>query len=242
MSSFTVVPVVDLMGGLVVHARAGERDRYRPLAGSKLTASAEPVAVVEALLELHPFGALYIADLDAICGRGGHRSLLAELARRFPDLALWVDAGIATEARLQELLAIPGLRPVLGSESQHDPRLLERACALAPDRILLSLDWRGEEALDPAGLRMRPEHWPRDVVVMTLARVGTGSGPDIARLEEVRRAAGSQRRIWAAGGVRGLEDLEGLRERDIAGALVATALHDGRLDRGALARLAEVAL
>lgn len=226
------------MGGLVVHARAGERERYRPLAGSKLAASAEPVAVVEALLVLHPFCALYIADLDAIRGRGDHRSLLAELARRFSGLALWVDAGIATEAGLRELLAMPGVRPVLGSESQHDPRLLERACALAPDRILLSLDWRGEEALDPVGLRARPERWPRDVIVMTLARVGTGSGPDVARLDEVRRAAGPDRRIWAAGGVRGLEDLEVLRERGIAGALVATALHDGRLGRAELARLA----
>lgn len=226
------------MGGLVVHARAGERERYRPLAGSKLVGSAEPVAVVEALLALHRFPALYIADLDAIRGRGDHRPLLAELARCFPRLALWVDAGVAEEEPLRELLALPAVRPVLGSESQDDPRLLERARAIAPERIVLSLDWRGEEALDPAGLRARPELWPRDVVVMTLARVGTGSGPDLARLEEVRRAAGSQRRIWAAGGVRGLEDLEGLRERGIAGALVATALHDGRLGRTELARLA----
>lgn len=242
MPSFTVVPVVDLMDGLVVHARAGERDRYRPLASSKLAASAEPVAVVEALLALHPFCALYIADLDAIRGRGAQSALLAELATRFPQLDFWVDAGIATETRLRELLAVPGLRPVLGSESQEDPKLLERASALAPGRILLSLDWRGEEALDPAGLGEHPDLWPEEVIVMTLGRVGTGSGPDLARLEKVRDVAGSTRRVWAAGGVRGLEDLLLLRERGIAGALVATALHDGRLDRGALARLAGSAL
>lgn len=230
-----MVPVLDLVGGLVVHARAGERDRYRPLTGSKLVDSAEPVAVVEALLALHPFRVLYLADLDAIRGRGDHRALLGELARRFPDLVLWVDAGIASEDRLRDLAALPGLRPVLGSESQADPRLLE----LASERILLSLDWRGEEPLDPAGLRERPELWPADVVVMTLARVGTGSGPDFARLEQVHRTAGPGRRIWAAGGVRGLDDLLQLRARGIAGALVATALHDGRLNRAELARLDE---
>lgn len=226
----------------MVHARAGERDRYRPLSGSRLVASAEPVSVVEALLALHSFPALYVADLDAIRDRGDHLALLYDLGERHPELSLWIDAGIATEAWLRELLAIPGLRPVLGSESQRDPDLLERACALAPDRVLLSLDWRGEEALDPAGLGEHPELWPEDVIVMTLGRVGTGSGPDLARLEEVREVAGSTRRVWAAGGVRGLEDLLLLREHGIAGALVATALHDGRLDRGALARLAGSAL
>ncbi|MCL6606479.1 MAG: histidine biosynthesis protein [Geminicoccaceae bacterium] len=241
MPSFTVVPVVDLVGGLVVHARAGERERYRPLAGSKLTGSAEPLAVVEALLTLHPFRVLYLADLDAIRGRGDHRPLLVQLATRFPDLVLWVDAGIASEERLRDLEALPGVRPVLGSESQADPRLLERTHALASERLVLSLDWRGEEPLDPAGLRERPELWPGDVIVMTLARVGTASGPDFARIDAVHRAAGSARRVWAAGGVRGLEDLERLRERGIAGALVATALHDGRLGRTELARLAEPA-
>jgi phosphoribosylformimino-5-aminoimidazole carboxamide ribotide isomerase len=235
--SFTVVPVLDLVGGLVVHARAGERDRYRPLAGSKLVDSAEPVAVVEALLALFPFRALYLADLDAIRGRGDHRRLVGELVRRFPDLVLWVDAGIASEGRLRDLAALPGVRPVLGSESQQDSRLLARALELAPEQVLLSLDWRGEEPLDPADLHTRPDLWPADVVVMTLARVGTGSGPDFARLEEVRREAGPGRRVWAAGGVRGLDDLLRLRERGIAGALVATALHDGRLGRAELARL-----
>lgn len=233
------------MGGLVVHARAGERERYRPLEGSKLARSAEPRAVVEALLALHPFRVIYLADLDAIRGRGDHRPLLADLARCFPDLAFWVDAGIASADRFRELSALPGLRPVLGSESQADPHLLEQAHrlveepGLAAERIVLSLDWRGEEPLDPAGLRDRPELWPRDVIVMTLARVGTGSGPDFARLAEVRDAAGPERRIWAAGGVRGLEDLLHLRDRGMAGALVATALHDGRLGRAELARSAE---
>jgi uncharacterized protein related to proFAR isomerase len=39
--------------------------------------------------------------------------------------------------------------------------------------------------------------------------------------------------------VRGVEDLVALRELGCAGALVASALHDGRLGREQLARLAE---
>lgn len=236
MSAFTLVPVLDLLDGLVVHARAGERARYRPLTGSHLVDSADPLAVVGALRALHPFPALYIADLDAIQGRNGHDAVLAAIAAAHPGLELWVDAGIASEERLGALLAPPGIRPVLGSESQHGFALLERARERAPQRILLSLDWRGEEPLDPAGLCDRPDLWPQDVIVMTLGRVGTGSGPDRERLRAVRERAGG-RRIWAAGGVRGLEDLLALRTEGFAGALVATALHEGRLGAAELARL-----
>jgi phosphoribosylformimino-5-aminoimidazole carboxamide ribotide isomerase len=63
---------------------------------------------------------------------------------------------------------------------------------------------------------------------MTLARVGSGAGPDVDRLAAVRRIA-SGRRIYAAGGVRDAADLAALAHAGIAGALVATALHDGRL-------------
>ncbi|MCS6877827.1 MAG: HisA/HisF-related TIM barrel protein [Geminicoccaceae bacterium] len=239
MSSFTVVPVLDLEGGLVVHARAGARERYRPLAGSRLADTAEPRAVVAAFLALHPFPVVYLADLDAIAGRGDHRALLAALAARFPTTRFWVDAGIDTEEKLRALAGLPRVRAVLGSESQKDVDLLARARALVPEGVVLSLDWRADEPLDPAGLSERPELWPEDVIVMTLARVGTGAGPDLARLEAVRRAAGPKRRIWAAGGVRGLEDLLCLRRAGFAGALVATAFHEGRLGKAELARLAE---
>ena len=53
-------------------------------------------------------------------------------------------------------------------------------------------------------------------------------GPDLDRLRAIRAAA-PDRAIYAAGGVRGAADLKALRRDGIAGALVATSLHDGRL-------------
>ena len=46
------------------------------------------------------------------------------------------------------------------------------------------------------------------------------------------------RRLYAAGGVRGLADLTGLAQVGAAGALVATALHDGSLSAADIATLA----
>jgi phosphoribosylformimino-5-aminoimidazole carboxamide ribotide isomerase len=75
------------------------------------------------------------------------------------------------------------------------------------------------------------------LIVMTLARVGTGGGPDLAKIGGIVRRAGD-RRVYAAGGVRGLPDLLALRDIGAAGALVATALHRGQIKTGDLEEIA----
>jgi phosphoribosylformimino-5-aminoimidazole carboxamide ribotide isomerase len=71
---------------------------------------------------------------------------------------------------------------------------------------------------------------------MTLARVGSGAGPDLERLAAV--AAGAPGRlIYAAGGIRDAADLATLKRLGVAGALVATSLHDGRLTGRDIAQL-----
>jgi phosphoribosylformimino-5-aminoimidazole carboxamide ribotide isomerase len=229
---FEPVPVIDLMGGLVVHARAGERDRYRPLEGSVVSASPEPLAVVRGLLALHPFRTLYIADLDAILKTGDHKPLVREIAAAFPGLRLWVDAGFSAGCGCRRFLAAGLGDLVLGSESQADLDLL-RELKDEP-RLVLSLDYQGPSPVGPGELFETPELWPERVIVMTLARVGSGGGPDLERLDAVRAFAPG-RKVYAAGGVRGAADLEALRGIGCAGVLVASALHDGRLGAGDLA-------
>lgn len=231
MASFDLIPVIDLMGGLVVHARAGERDRYRPLENSRVSASPDPAAVTRGLLALHPFRTLYIADLDAIRKQGDHKALIFGLRQSFPQLRLWVDAGFSGECGCRRFLAAGLGDLVLGSESQADLRLLD---LFGDDRrLVLSLDFQGQRPLGAAALFEAPERWPERVIAMTLARVGSGGGPDLDRLGALRRLAPGKR-LYAAGGVRGADDLRALVELGCAGALVASALHDGRLGRAEL--------
>jgi len=233
MAPFDIVPVLDLKAGQVVHARAGERDRYLPIR-SPLAAGSEPRAILDGLLALAPFRCVYIADLDAIEGRGDHRDLIEDLVDRHRKLDIWVDAGFGDADRAAEV-ADMGATPVLGSESWRDGgRLTAALSQLGARRCVLSLDYRGDGFVGPPGFDTEPALWPDRVIVMTLGRVGTGLGPDLARLEAVSRRAPSHR-VFAAGGVRGSQDIRALAERRLAGVLVATALHDGRLSREALA-------
>ena len=66
--SFRVIPVIDLKGGMAVHAVGGRRDQYRPLR-SVWQASASPIALAAALRDDLGIDRLYLADLDAIEGR-----------------------------------------------------------------------------------------------------------------------------------------------------------------------------
>jgi len=217
--------VLDLKGGVVVRARMGKRDDYRPIE-TPLSPTSSPIDVMRGLLTVHPFRSVYVADLDAIEGRGDHRDVLARLKSQF-DVDLWVDNGIAELATANHWLATGLGRLVVGSETQRDGVLVRR---LGSDpRVVLSLDFRGDAFQGPPALLGEPEHWPQQVIVMTLARVGSGAGPDTGRLAQIRDAAGSARAVYAAGGVRDASDLAALARARITGALVATCLHDGRL-------------
>jgi phosphoribosylformimino-5-aminoimidazole carboxamide ribotide isomerase len=224
-TDFTVIPVIDLLRGTVVHARGGDRQNYAPIATS-LSPTAEPVAVAGGLLRAVAAKHLYIADLDAIQGHGDNLKALRDLRAALPDVELWVDGGFSDEGAIRQLIEGRIGRPVIGSESQRDSGFLERL----GDEAVLSLDFRGHEPLGPTLLHETPSLWPRDVLVMTLGRVGLSHGPDWQRIAAIRAQA-PKARIFAAGGVRGWEDCRDLHRMGVAGALVASAIHDGRLRR-----------
>jgi uncharacterized protein related to proFAR isomerase len=227
-----IIPVLDLMGGSVVRARQGDRARYRPIV-TPLAPSSDPLEVARGLLCIGAFERLYVADLDAITRTGDHRAVLGQL-RSALDLELWVDAGIADPAAARDWLASGLGALVIGSEAQTDAGLARRLCG--DPRVVLSLDFRGGDFLGPPALLAEPDAWPDRVIVMTLARVGSGAGPDLASIEAIRRLAGS-RKIYAAGGVRGAADLGALARAGVAGALAASCLHDGALSAAEIVAL-----
>ena len=230
-----LIPAIDLAQGRVVHARGGRRDDYQPVR-SRLCRSCDPTDVIAGLLQLHTFSSLYIADLDAIRGLGDQRSVLEGLRDRFPDLDIWIDPGITTRSRYQQWRQLALGSTVLGSETLANTALLQSTLAADTDTVL-SLDFNTDRLLGPADLLDRPEHWPGRVIVMCLHRVGSDQGPDGKLMQQLRRKS-PHSELFAAGGVRDLDDLLQLRQLGVAGVLLASALHDGRIGPAQIASLA----
>lgn len=225
-----LVPVIDLMKGQVVRAVRGDRQSYRPVA-SRLCEGSDPVTVARALCRHCAARQLYAADLDALLGGPPQTAVLRALLEALPEVELWLDAGFAAPDQAAALRAALGalaarVVPVFGSESL-------RSVQGVPAEAILSLDRRDGRRLDPAGCWEAPQHWPRRVIVMTLERVGADSGPDLDTLGAVQqRSPGTL--LIGAGGIRHQADL---RLAAAAGAhawLVASALHEGRIE-GAMA-------
>jgi phosphoribosylformimino-5-aminoimidazole carboxamide ribotide isomerase len=221
MLPMDIIPVIDLKSGQVVHARGGRRDAYRPIE-TPLAPTSAPADVVGGLRRRYAFFRIYVADLDAIERVGDHDATLRVLMARFSDLEFWVDNG----ATSGEFLDRHAASLVVGSESQTSEALLR---SLRDDpRVVLSLDFRGDTFQGPPEILANPDLWPARIIVMTLGRVGSAAGPDLARISDIaRRAAG--RLVYAAGGVRNAQDLAAAAAAGAAGTLVATALHSGSL-------------
>src|SRR5262245_16004295 len=89
-----IVPVLDVMNGVVVRGVAGRRSDYRPLV-SRLTDSCRPAEVAAALHARFGFTEFYVADLDAIAGRDFTLPFLPALHDR--GFRVWLDAGVVDD-------------------------------------------------------------------------------------------------------------------------------------------------
>ena len=206
----------------------------------------EPASVARAFREQLNLSELYIADLDAILGRGHHRSLISDLARH-SGMSLIVDAGTATVASALQVLAMGADRVIIGAETLASwDTLLAIGAALPPQRRVFSLDMHAgqilshcPELIDSTPIdvlsRLHQSGW-REVILLDLARVGTGTGVDFTLIAEARQRL-PQLTLLVGGGVRDVTELFDLKAAGVAGALVATVLHQGIITRQQLAAL-----
>ncbi len=234
-----ILPVLDLQGGLVVRGVGGRRQEYQP-AISCLTSSAAPLEVAEAFRQQLGLNELYLADLDAIAGGLAALELYAALQAR--GFKLWVDAGLGTAAQAADLAECGVDSLIAGLETLAGPAELTALCQqYGSSRIVFSLDLKGGQPVarsaswsstEPRGLAEQAlACGVRRLILLDLARVGLNSGTGTEELCMALNSAHAGLEVTAGGGVRGLDDLRHLQRCGAHAVLVASALHDGRLQR-----------
>lgn len=215
-----VIPVLDIMNGLVVHAVAGRREEYKPLRDSVLVKSPDPILILTSLRDMG-FTSVYIADLDAIMGRGDNGIIVyTAVALNFKVLA---DVG----RRGLNLLDNENITYVIGTEYVKYPSeigfLAGRVISLDMfgDKVLFSNTRR---SIDDVIEEFKTIEFKR-VLAIDLSRVGTESGVNKAVISKLIRYFPGK--LIVGGGVKGEEDILYLKSIGVIGVLVATAIHKG---------------
>ena len=234
-----ILPVLDLLNGIVVRGVGGRRDEYRPLQ-SVLTTSSQPLDVARVFRERLGLTMLYVADLDGILHQRPNEPVFRQLVADGFDL--WIDGGIQSFADAARMRNAGAAKLIVGLETLSDPRLLTTLIGeFGAEPIVFSLD------LDAGRPKLGEARWPdatplgiartvmelgvTQLIVLDLASVGEQRGPSTLDLCRAIRQLAPSVRLITGGGVRHAADLEPLQAARVDGVLLATALHNGAIGR-----------
>lgn len=230
LSSFELLPAIDVSNGLSVRVSAGEENPHESFGSPKDIASAWIAS-----------GAnwIHLVDLDAAFGRGENRKLIAEVVTTCSGINVQVSGGIRDQESLRAALASGATRINLATSALLNMGWVEEAITTHGDRISVSLDLSGSRVTargtkEDVGeidkiLFQLEEFGCARYVVTDVARDGSLTGPNIELLEQV--LSQTTKSVIASGGISGLSDLEELmtlRTKGLAGAILGKALYVGR--------------
>lgn len=231
-----IIPVIDVLNGIAVHAIRGERKRYPPLR-SVLCRSVDPLDIALTFESLG-FSRLYLADLDAILGKSANFALYQQIKTK-TNLDLMVDAGIAEVTKAKKVLETEVPKVVIGTETLRSLDFINQAVkSFGEERVVVSIDLKEGKVLSVSETiasmnatslaQTLGNMGINQIILLDLDRVGTERGADVEVLKDFLKK--TKVKVLVGGGIRSLQDLEELRNLGVYGALVATALHNGKLE------------
>jgi len=225
-----VIPALDLRGGTVVRLQKGDFARE----------TAYPADAVERAREYAEAGArrLHVVDLDAARGSGDNRTLVERIVaevgvevqvaggvRSLEDVARWLDAG--------------AVAAVMGTVAVRQPAALVTVAQAHPGRVLAALDVRagrvavaGWLAVEDRSVQRTLALWAEaplaGIIVTSIDRDGTLSGPDLALLGQA--LAATNHPVTYSGGIASLDDLRAVAGSGAQGAILGKSLLEGRFE------------
>lgn len=227
-----IIPVIDILNGYVVFARAGKRNRYKRLK-SWLCTSSNPLELASNYIRLG-FKEIYAADLDSLLKGYKNIVLYKELAG---NTSLILDIGVKKIEDVALLYDLGIKKIVVATETLPKLDLAKDIIDKFPsDRLVVSIDILEKSVMSksPELYGLDPEHALKifrelgyeEALVIDLSRVGTGEGVDT---EMIRKLLNEGVKIIVGGGVRDINDISMLNNLNVEGVLIAYSLHKKRI-------------
>lgn len=183
---------------------------------------------------------IHLVDLDAAFGRGSNAGLLAEVVREVHGrVHVELSGGIRDDESLAKALATGCDRVNLGTAALEDPEWTATVIKKHGERIAVGLDVRGTTLSARGWTQDGGDLWETlgrldeagcaRYVVTDVNKDGMLEGPNLELLRNVCHQ--TDRPVVASGGITELTDLEalmGLVSEGVEGAIIGTALYEGR--------------
>ncbi|WP_462417956.1 1-(5-phosphoribosyl)-5-[(5-phosphoribosylamino)methylideneamino]imidazole-4-carboxamide isomerase [Kytococcus sp. Marseille-QA3725] len=251
---FTCYPALDIREGQVVRLRQGDYDQQTSYALDPVEQAGRYAAA----------GAqwLHLVDLDA--ARTGGWTLAGLVQRIVAETGLRVQTGGGVRSRedVEAMLGAGATRVVVGSLAVTRPEdVRDWVPELGPERLTVALDARqvgtrttGDEG-EGARWELPTRGWTQDsgvdlaallqgysaaglrhVLATDISRDGMMTGPGLALYDHLRGLAPGLD-VQASGGIRDVADVEAVRARGCAGAVLGRSLLEGTIELAELKEL-----
>ena len=228
-----VLPAIDLRNGKCVRLYKGD------FAQETVYSTAPEEAALRWEREGSEF--LHVVDLDVeLAGKPRNGVAIKNILSNI-HIPIEVGGGIRTLEAIESTLTLGVSRVILGSAAVQNRSLVKKACQRYGERIAVGIDAKdGIAAIDGWGisggisaiaLAKELSSYGLEIIIYTdIARDGTLSGVNVEATAKLALESGV--RVIASGGVRSLEDIYALKEREadgIIGVIAGKSIYEGTL-------------
>lgn len=237
MKRFKIIPVIDILNSKAVHAKKGERTKYKPLK-SYLFQSSNPVEIIRILRKKYNFELFYVADLDSIIKKAPNFQILKEISK-ISNIDFILDPGIVDLEDISNFLRFRIKNLILGLETiKNFKTIIQSLQILNQNNIIISIDMYNGQILSnakdiktqsPIKLIKKFESLGiKKIILLDLFRVGQKIGgiPQLY-LDILHNFNGD---VYVGGGIKNYTDILNIKEQNFSGVLIATALYDGTIE------------
>jgi len=225
-----VAPAIDLMDGKCVQLVEG-----KPWS-AKIVID-DPVATA---LRWQETGAkrLHVIDLDAALGNGDNEQVIKSILSKM-KIPVQVGGGIRSDSKADRILSAGASQIIVGTRAVTDVDWLKSIASTYPERVIVAVDARGRKIsvkgwTDDSGKDLTTyvksiEDVPLFGLLYTnIAVEGKLKGIDIKPVQNL--VASTKKRIFVAGGITTLEDIQAIASAGAFGAVLGMAIYKGTIN------------
>ena len=222
-----IIPVMDLMNGIAVSGKSGNRHTYLPL-NSVFGSDSNPIAISNSL-KMSGVNELYLADLDLIEKQGNNLDKVKMINTMIPVM---LDCGVSTFESFKFFLDFAHKIVVASETLESIDELYKIFNNIGKERIVVSVDIKDNE-LYSNNLNISINEFkevlldiqPHEIILLDISSVGTEKGINETLINEF---SNFKENLILGGGVT-KENLVGIDKMGIKKVLIGSSVHNGKI-------------